>query len=119
MVGSTKYTKERLLHMNIHVEDTRCCQCQASVMETNTYLFVDCEYATRVGADLQQWAKINLTARDLKNALEKIKAKHWKKFKKEVVAAIWGAMTYHIWKATNWKQFKGVHTQVVESHEIL
>lgn len=82
--------------MNIHVEDTRCCLCQASVMEISKHLFVDCDYAARVRVELLQWSNISLPARELKTILEMIKMKHWKKFKKEVVAALWGAMVYHI-----------------------
>lgn len=93
--------------MNIHVEDTRCCQCQTSVMETKIHFFVNCEYSTRVRADLQQRAKINLTSRDLKHALEKIKAEHWKKFKKEVVATIWEP-----WHITFGKQGTGSNLKV-------
>ncbi|WMV22135.1 hypothetical protein MTR67_015520 [Solanum verrucosum] len=104
-------TKERLLNMKIQVDDSKCCLCQDTVMETNKHLFVDCEYATKVRDALLSWSKINLPARELNNILELIKKKHWKKFKKEVVAALWGAMVYHIWKARNWKQFKGVSLQ--------
>jgi len=40
---------------------------------------------------------------DKKEALEEVQ--------KEVIAALWGAMVYHIWKARNWKQFKGTNIQ--------
>ncbi|KAK4740413.1 hypothetical protein R3W88_004110 [Solanum pinnatisectum] len=104
-------TKERLLNMKIQVDDSKCCLCQDTVMETNKHLFVDCEYATKVRDALLSWSNINLPASELNNILELIKKKHWKKFKKEVVAALWGAMVNHIWKARNWKQFKGVSLQ--------
>lgn len=47
--------------------------------------------------------------------LEKIKRKHWKQLQKEVVAATWGAIVYHRWKARNWAIFKQqiVHTGTV------
>lgn len=43
------------------------------------------------------------------------KLKHWKIFRKEISAAILGAMIYYIWKARNWKQFKGVFTDYTEN----
>lgn len=81
--------------MNIHMEDTRCCLCQSSLMETSKHLFVDCDYAARVRVELLQWSNISVPARELKTILEMTKMKHWKKFKK-VVAALWGAMVCHI-----------------------
>lgn len=43
---------------------------------------------------------------EVKVVLEQIKRKHWKQFKKEIVAAIWGAIVYYTWKARNWTTFK-------------
>ncbi|XP_015161941.1 uncharacterized protein [Solanum tuberosum] len=112
-------TKDRLLSMNIQVDDMNCCLCQAAVLvETNTHLFVECEYAVKVRDALVQWSKISVLARDLKITLELIKLKHWRRFKKQVIAAVLGAMVYHIWKARNWKQFKKVqiqHTEIVST----
>lgn len=39
-------TKERLLNMEINVEDNRCCLCQQGMLETHRHLFVECEYVT-------------------------------------------------------------------------
>lgn len=48
-------------------------------------------------------------------ALERIMLKHWKKVKKETIAATCGAIVYHIWRAMNSKKFKGksVHRKEV------
>ncbi|WMV17126.1 hypothetical protein MTR67_010511 [Solanum verrucosum] len=107
-------TKERLIHMNIQVEIIVCYLCQEAVLETNKHLSVDCEYATRVRTTLLSWTNTPIPTADLSTTLEMIKKKHWKKFKKEVIAARWEAMIYHIWKARNWKQFKGISIQYVD-----
>ncbi|KAH0640651.1 hypothetical protein KY285_037237 [Solanum tuberosum] len=100
-------TKERL----IQVATTECCLCQEAVLETNKHLFVECEYVTRVRTTLLSWTNTPMTTIDLSPTLEMIRKKHWKKFKKEVIAALWGAMVYHVWKARNWKHFKGTSIQ--------
>uniref|UniRef100_A0A0V0GZU8 Putative ovule protein n=1 Tax=Solanum chacoense TaxID=4108 RepID=A0A0V0GZU8_SOLCH len=87
-VQSKLLTKDRLLRLNIDVEDSSCCMCQDSVMETSKHVFVDCEFAAKVRGELMQWIKTSLPARELKPTLELIKRKHWKGFKKQVVAAV-------------------------------
>ncbi|XP_060178152.1 uncharacterized protein LOC132608097 [Lycium barbarum] len=104
-------TKARLLHLHIPIEDASCCLCQEQVVETSQHLFVDCMFATAVRKEVMQWSNICMPAGDLKIILRLIKHKHWKRFKKDVVAALWGAMIYHIWKARNWRQFKGRNVQ--------
>ncbi|MCD9642098.1 hypothetical protein HAX54_028736 [Datura stramonium] len=37
--------------------------------------------------------------------------RHWKKYKKEVMAALLGGLTYHTRKARNWRLFKRVNVQ--------
>ncbi|KAG5589167.1 hypothetical protein H5410_039681 [Solanum commersonii] len=84
--------------MHIPVEDGTCCLCDGQQIETTMHLFAECD-----------WFK-QLLPGEFKQVLESIKAKHWKPFKKEIVAAIWGAVIYHTWRARNWKKFK--HTIV-------
>ncbi|KAH0752237.1 hypothetical protein KY285_005385 [Solanum tuberosum] len=100
--------------MGVYVEDNSCCLCQNGMIESYKHMFVECEYVAKVRAKLLQWANIFIPAKELKTTLEMIKLKHWKKFKKEVVTAIWGAIVYHIWKARNWKHFKGVQIQYTD-----
>ncbi|KAK4713181.1 hypothetical protein R3W88_019088 [Solanum pinnatisectum] len=94
-------TKERLKHMNIQVATTECCLCQEAVLKTNKHLFVECEYITRVRTSLLIWTNTPMPATDVSLTLEMIRKKHWKEFKKDVIAVLWGAMVYHIWKARN------------------
>ncbi|KAG5609867.1 hypothetical protein H5410_021148 [Solanum commersonii] len=39
------------------------------------------------------------------------KRRRWKRFQKEVAAAIYGAMIYHTWQARNMKIFKNIHNR--------
>ncbi|WMV26094.1 hypothetical protein MTR67_019479 [Solanum verrucosum] len=55
------------------------CITTKTVLETNSHLFVECEYAVKVRDALVQWSKISVPARDLKTTLELIKLKHWRR----------------------------------------
>ncbi|KAH0769592.1 hypothetical protein KY290_013573 [Solanum tuberosum] len=81
-------TKERLTKLRIHVDDLE---------------------------DMMQWTGIRLQHGSPKQVLLEIRRKHWKAIQKEIIAAVWGAMIYHTWRARNWKLFKGrtVHTNSV------
>lgn len=58
-------TKERLMKMNIQVEDNCCVLCQVQVLETSRHVFVDCAYATSVTNEISQWSGIYLPPADL------------------------------------------------------
>ncbi|KAG5588828.1 hypothetical protein H5410_049262 [Solanum commersonii] len=68
----------------IQVATTECCLCQEAVLETNKHLFVECEYVTR------------------KEALEEVQEGS------DSSSSVGGAM---VWKASNWKHFKGTSIQ--------
>lgn len=106
-------TQERKRKLHIRVEDTACCLCDKKVMETTLHLFVKCEWAQAIWKEMEQWTGIALQNNGIKQTLERIMLKHWKKVKKETIAATCGAIVYHIWRARNWKKFKGksVHTK--------
>ncbi|XP_060200822.1 uncharacterized protein LOC132629103 [Lycium barbarum] len=108
-------TKDRLLRLNITVEDEHCCLCNTQALETAHHLFVDCSWTQAVSTKLMQWAGVQLHLGGVQQTLARIKRKHWPQFKKEVVAAIWGAVIYHTWRARNWRIFKkiNVHREVV------
>lgn len=95
------------------MEDTDCCLCDKKVMETTMHLFVKCEWAQAIWKEVKQWIGIELQNNGIKQTLKRIMLTHWKKFKKETIAATCGAILYHIWRARNWKKFKGktVHTE--------
>ncbi|WMV36747.1 hypothetical protein MTR67_030132, partial [Solanum verrucosum] len=103
-------TKERLANMHIRVEDGICCLCDGQQIETTMHLFVECDWFKQVSLKILTWADVQLLLGEVKQVLESIKAKHWKPFKKEIVAAIWRVVIYHTWRARNWKKFK--HTIV-------
>nr|XP_016463101.1 PREDICTED: uncharacterized protein LOC107786164 [Nicotiana tabacum] len=102
-------TRERLLKLQIPVENMYCCLCDAQVMETNTHLFGECDWFQNVKQELVQWTGIQVRACDFKQVLESFKRKQWPRLKKELMTAIWGALLHHTWKARNWKLFKGIN----------
>ncbi|KAF3615694.1 hypothetical protein FXO37_35399 [Capsicum annuum] len=65
-------------------------------------------------AELIRWTNVQLQAGEMKQVLENIKRKHWKTFQKEMIAAIWDAMIYHIRRARNWGLFKGITLQAID-----
>lgn len=48
---------------------------------------------------------------ELRRGLINLKNKQGKQFKKEILAAVWGVVIYHTWRATNWKMFQRKHVQ--------
>lgn len=47
--------------------------------------------------------------RDVPNSLIWWGQRKWRKMKKEIMVAVWGAMIYHTWKARNWRIFRQIH----------
>ncbi|KAH0688896.1 hypothetical protein KY289_016254 [Solanum tuberosum] len=82
-------------------------------METTVHLFEECKWTLAVWHEINQWTRTKIQINGITRMLEKIKVKHWVQFKKEIMAAICGAVLYHTWRARNWKKFKGrnVHTE--------
>ncbi|KAK4717695.1 hypothetical protein R3W88_016033 [Solanum pinnatisectum] len=108
-------TQERKVRMNIPVEDVACCLCDEQVMETTVHLFEECKWTLAVWHEINQWTRTKIQSNGITRMLDRIKVKHWVQFKKEIMAAICGAVLYHTWRARNWTKFKGrnVHTEEV------
>lgn len=108
-------TKERLTKLHIPVDDLQCCLCNSNDEETTKHLFDECAWFQTIREDMMQWTGIRLQHGSSKQVLLEIRRKHWKAIQKEIIAAVWGAMIYHTWRARNWKLFKGrtVHTNSV------
>lgn len=100
-------TKDRLLRLHIPVDNAICCLGEDQVMETHQHLFSDCEWIKRIRAEMNQWSGVDIPTRDAKQVMEAIKRKYWKQFQKELIAALWGAVLYHVWRNRNWKIFRG------------
>ncbi|XP_019230418.1 PREDICTED: uncharacterized protein LOC109211340 [Nicotiana attenuata] len=99
-------TKERSQKLDIHVEDSSCCLCDAQENETVQHLFVDCTRTQDIRKGLLNWLGLHVQVGEVQQGLEEINRKHWKRFKKEVAAALWEAMIYHIWRGRNRKLFE-------------
>ncbi|KAK4726637.1 hypothetical protein R3W88_031554 [Solanum pinnatisectum] len=107
-------TKERMIRLQMPIEDDKCCLCGESKLETQVHLFAECTWTTKVKAALETWSSIKIQKTEVTECLRWIKGRHWKQYKKEIATAIWGARIYHTWRARNWKLFRGtiVNTEI-------
>ncbi|XP_070040634.1 uncharacterized protein [Nicotiana tomentosiformis] len=94
-------TKARLSTLHIHVDEDKCALCDNQEVKTNQHLFVECQWSKDVRDTLMHWVGIQMQPRDIQRVLYTTKRKKWQLVKKEVVAASWAAIVYHIWKAKN------------------
>ncbi|KAM3267546.1 hypothetical protein P3S67_032302 [Capsicum chacoense] len=108
-VHSKLLTKERLIKMNIPVDEVVCCLCDKKDLEINHHLFVTCSWFCEVRNEMMQWTGIKLPAVGIKQVLEVVKNRHWRKFVKEIVAALISGMVYYAWRARNWRLFKKIN----------
>ncbi|KAH0675380.1 hypothetical protein KY285_023181 [Solanum tuberosum] len=109
-------TKERMLKMNISVEEANCCLCDAQKLETAKHLFSECPWFTEVKRNVERWTCLPIQLGEVKEVMLRIIRKKWNQFQRQVIAASWGAMIYHTWRVRNWKIFKGIHIQTTEIH---
>lgn len=107
-------TKERLQKLNMLIGDEKCNLCVDEQVETQQHLFVECAWTREVQKALFRWSGIPFRCQTVQHTLQWLKRRNWKKFHKEVAAAIFGAVIYHIWKARNWKHFMNLLIQAVE-----
>ncbi|XP_049360745.1 uncharacterized protein LOC125825449 [Solanum verrucosum] len=75
-------TKSRMMRLNIHVEDTKCCLCLAGVVETPQHLFSECEWITAVRHGLANWLEVQMIQKDVPQSLKWIKRRKWKQIQK-------------------------------------
>ncbi|KAH0649553.1 hypothetical protein KY285_034801 [Solanum tuberosum] len=106
-VQGSLLTTERMLRLNIPVDNEICCLCHSQVMETQLHLFAHCTWLGKVKAGILPLANIQVYTGEVRQVLERIERKHWRQFYKEVVAAVWSAIVYHTWRARNWKLYRG------------
>lgn len=100
-------TKDRPRHLHIPVEDETCRLCTSQAVETPLHLSAECDWIGVVREGIQQRTGITIRQGEVHKVLEGIKRRQWKQFHKELIAAIWGAVVYHVWKARNRKIFRG------------
>ncbi|XP_070049962.1 uncharacterized protein [Nicotiana tomentosiformis] len=107
-------TKDRPIGMQIPVENINCRLCEEEQLESKEHMFVDCGWIKAIRQEINQWIGQSVQEGDFKPILKRIKRKHWKQFKKEVIAAINGAVIYHTWRAQNFKKFQGKNVHRIE-----
>ncbi|KAH0726362.1 hypothetical protein KY290_004030 [Solanum tuberosum] len=81
-------TKDRLLKLNIPVEESECCLCAHQVPENPMHLFVECSWINVVRTWIEQWTGATLYDRELSRGLINLKNKQWKQFKKGILEAV-------------------------------
>lgn len=96
-------TKERLQRLGIGSDCNGRVLCEQQQMEDAEHLFCDCEIPRSVWEGITNWLGINMHNQGVKQSILLIKKKRWKKFKKEIIAAAFGAMIHGIWLARNGK----------------
>ncbi|WMV37191.1 hypothetical protein MTR67_030576 [Solanum verrucosum] len=94
--------------LNMLAGDEKCNLCVDDQVETQQQLFVDCTWTRGVQQALARWSGISFRRQTVKQTLQWLKRRNWKKFHKEVATAIFGALIYHTWKARNWKIFRNL-----------
>ncbi|KAM3219263.1 hypothetical protein P3L10_023794 [Capsicum annuum] len=109
-------TRERNKRLNIPADNANadCCLCEANEIETKIHLFVECSWIWEVWHKVNQWTGVAVQHKDVQQVLINIQRKHWKKFMKEAVATLHGAIIYHTWRARNWKRYKGKAVNIDE-----
>ena len=100
-------TKDRLRRMTISMDNTSCSLCDAQIVETQKHLFSNCVWTRGIITEMSQWSGMLIPTGDVKQVLEKIKRENWKQLKKEITAALWASVVYHVWQARNWKLYRG------------
>ncbi|XP_070007590.1 uncharacterized protein [Nicotiana sylvestris] len=101
-------TKDRMIGMQLQVEDINCNLCNEDTLESQDHLFVKCSWINAVRQELNLWLGQTVQTTGIKQMLEEVKRKHWKQFKKEVIVAVnIAAVIYHIWRVRNVKIFQG------------
>ncbi|XP_075086506.1 uncharacterized protein LOC142169172 [Nicotiana tabacum] len=77
------------------IGDTACCLCGLDVLETHLHLFAECQWITNLRVDLVTWSGIDIPTKNVSETLQWIRGRYWRQFRKEVAAAILGAMIYY------------------------
>ncbi|KAH0636089.1 hypothetical protein KY290_038313 [Solanum tuberosum] len=75
-VQGRRLTKERILHLNIHVDNDICCLCRSQVMETQLHLFAHCTWLGQVKAEILSWGGMQVYPGEVRQVLEMIKQKN-------------------------------------------
>ncbi|XP_060183166.1 uncharacterized protein LOC132613134 [Lycium barbarum] len=88
-------TRGRLESMGIECANTECELCDMHAHEDSNHLFKDCTWAVGMCQAMNDWTKLQLPKTNIVDVLKLIKQKHCPRMKKEIVAAVLGAMIYH------------------------
>lgn len=98
-------TKERMQRLNIPIDNIFCFLCNKQAQESASHLFWHCEWILKMKQGLEACTGVTLIAGEMTRVLMTIKRKRCNGFKQQILAAIWVAMYYNVWRARNWKQF--------------
>ncbi|KAM3376161.1 hypothetical protein P3S68_014875 [Capsicum galapagoense] len=108
--------RDRLMKIGVHCDGVNNVLCDIQILESDAHLFLECTITLYLWRSVADLSGFNITLSDVPNTIKSIQQRHWKWFKKDVVAASYGAMVYNIWHARNVKMFR---RQVVSVSHIL
>lgn len=75
--------------------------CEEDVMEANTHLVVECNWEFEVRHRVKTWSGLSIQQLGVKQHIQWIQKRYWRKLKTEIPTALWEAMIYNIWQASN------------------
>lgn len=91
------------------VGDIDCCLCALATPENQQHLFGECNWIGEVRGSLSRWAGIPIPAKNVEDCMRWIKNRQWRQFRKELAAALYGALIYYAWQARNWRVYRGLN----------
>lgn len=107
--------KHRLESLGIESENKVWVMFIEDKEEIVVHLFQECTWTKKVQFDVKEWTGVHFQ-RGENETIQMVGGKHWSTIKKKITMAIYGAITYQIWKAKNLKVFQGanVNTKLVK-----
>ncbi|XP_060212170.1 uncharacterized protein LOC132639766 [Lycium barbarum] len=100
-------TRVRMQEIGLGCEENQCVMCADGAAETASHLFSECVWTRGIWDSIQGWLGVKVHQREIKEDMQIIKSKHWKRIKKDIAAAVYGAVIYYTWMARNSMIFQG------------
>uniref|UniRef100_M1BVI2 SET domain protein n=1 Tax=Solanum tuberosum TaxID=4113 RepID=M1BVI2_SOLTU len=98
-------SKELCFHFFVEIE----IKLKVATPENQEHLFGECNWIGEVRGSLSRWAGIPIPAKNVEDCMRWIKNRQWRQFRKELAAALYGALIYYAWQARNWRVYRGLN----------
>ncbi|XP_060216727.1 uncharacterized protein LOC132644165 [Lycium barbarum] len=100
-------TRIRLQEIGLGCEENQCAMCTDGLMEIANHLFSDYVWTRGVWDSIHGWIGVIVQHRGIQEDMQIIKSKHWNRLRKDILAAVYGAVIYYTWMARNNSIFQG------------